>query len=100
MDLFKKLTKKEVLFTLIIIVSLSLPSVSSTEHTDYFADLELSVSNTGTITIDGLTNHPDISIGPTDTFTSKRGDLWIVNFTVEDPFSTFIYTLILLKTLV
>jgi uncharacterized membrane protein len=62
---------------------------------DYYADVEITVDNSGFVTIDGITNHPDLLINNTELYTSKKQSYWLLNITKEGIFSDFIYSVVL-----
>ena len=62
---------------------------------DYYADVEITVDNSGFVTIDGITNHPDLLINNTELYTSKKQSYWLLNITKVDIFSDFVYTVTL-----
>lgn len=61
----------------------------------YYADVEITVDNSGFVTIDGITNHPDLLINNTELYTSKKQSYWLLNITKGDVFSDFVYTVTL-----
>ena len=61
----------------------------------YYADVTINVDNSGFVTVDGITNHPDLLINNTELYTSKKQSYWLLNITKEDIFSDFIYSLTL-----
>jgi len=62
---------------------------------EYYADVEITVDNSGFVTINGITNHPDLLINNTELYTSKKQSYWLLNITKEDIFSDFVYTVAL-----
>lgn len=71
-----------------------LPSVFAE---DYYADVNIEVDNLGFVTIDGITNHPDLLVDDTEIYTSKDQAYWLLNITKNDVFSDFVYTITLPK---
>jgi len=67
-----------------------LPSVYSNE---YYADINISIDESGFVTIQGTTNHPDLIVENTELYTSKKQSLWEFNITKKEVFSDFIYSL-------
>ena len=53
---------------LIFVLTIFLPSISAQ---DYYADITIEVDSSGFVTIDGVTNHPDLLIENTEIYTSK-----------------------------
>lgn len=64
---------------------------------DYYADVDINVDESGYITIKGDTNHPSFLVESSPEFTSKKGRYWLLNITIEDKFSNFIFNLELPK---
>lgn len=60
---------------------------------EYYADLVIDVDNSGYVTIDGVTNHPDLLVDNTETYTWKKQSYWLLNITKNENFSDFIYNL-------
>jgi predicted DNA-binding transcriptional regulator len=65
--------------------------------TDYYADLEIEVDNSGFVTINGVTNQPDLLAESTEIYTSKKQSFWLLNITKNEVFSDFVFTLTLPK---
>jgi uncharacterized membrane protein len=59
----------------------------------YYADVAIDVSESGMVTISGITNHPALSESPTSAYTSKSGQYWILNITTYDIFSDYVYSI-------
>jgi uncharacterized membrane protein len=76
----------------IFLIILTIPIVYAE---DYYADVEITVDNAGFVTIDGITNHPDLLINNTELYTSKKQSYWLLNITREDIFSDIVYTVTL-----
>lgn len=76
----------------LLIIFLLIPIVYAE---DYYADVEITVDNTGFVTIEGITNHPNLLINNTELYTSKKQSNWLLNITKEDVFSDFIYSVVL-----
>ena len=76
----------------IILILLLFPIVYAE---DYYADVKITIDNSGFVTIDGITNHPDFLISNTELYTSKKQSYWLLNITKEDIFSDFVYTVTL-----
>lgn len=79
------------IFTLFLFIS-CYPSVAAEE---YYADLDIIVDKSGFVTIDGLTNYPDLIVENTVIYTSKEKSFWLLNITKYAFFSDFIFTLTL-----
>lgn len=78
--------------SLIIVVSIPSPQAA-----DYYADLTISVDTAGFVTINGLTNYPNLTIQNTAQYTSKQQSYWVLNITRPETFSEFVYDLTLPK---
>jgi len=70
------------------------PSIYAQE---YYADITIEVDPSGFITINGITNHPDLLANDTQIYTSKKQSYWLLNITKEEVFSDFVYALTLPK---
>jgi len=80
-------------FTLLILSTIIYsPSISAE---NYYADLTIEVDSSGFVTIDGITNHPDLLVKNTEIYTSKKQSYWLLNITKEGVFSDFVYVLTL-----
>ncbi|KYK27011.1 hypothetical protein AYK20_03145 [Thermoplasmatales archaeon SG8-52-1] len=71
-----------------------IPSISAE---NYYADITIDVDSSGFVTIDGITDHPDLLIKNTELYTLKKQSYWLLNITKEDIFSDFLYVLTLPK---
>lgn len=71
-----------------------LPSISAE---NYYADIIIDVDSSGFVTINGITDHPDLLIKNTEMFTSKKQGYWLLNITKDDIFSDFVYVITLPK---
>lgn len=92
MDISKKIF---FLFTLLILQTIIyLPSISAE---NYYADITIEVDSSGFVTIDGITNHPDLLKKNTEIYTSKKQSYWLLNISKEGIFSDFVYVLTLPK---
>lgn len=91
----KKLHSSRILFYCIIPGVLLFFLVPCLHAQSYYADLTITVDNSGYVTIDGRTNYPNLTIQNTEQYTAKSQSLWILNITKQETFSEFIYTLIL-----
>lgn len=67
----------------------------STAALDYYADVEISIDEAGTTTFSGITNHPALAAGKTEEYTSKKGSVWLLNISLDEPFSDFVFKVIL-----
>ena len=64
---------------------------SSSVSADYYADIDITVDDTGVISINGKTNHPDLLVENSDLYTFKKQSYWLLNITKNDVFSDYIY---------
>ncbi|MGM5481712.1 MAG: adenylate/guanylate cyclase domain-containing protein [Nanobdellota archaeon] len=78
------------LLTLFIVLVSMLSLVSAQE---YYADITIDVDREGFVTVEGLTNHPDLDIMQTQVYTYKERQYWTLNMTVDGNFSNMIYEL-------
>lgn len=78
---------------MIILPALLLFVLSLVQAQDYYADVEISVDERGLVSIFGTTNHPSLDVTDDPAFTHKRGRYWLLNISLEDRFSDFIYVL-------
>ncbi len=62
---------------------------------DYYADITIDVDLSGFVTIDGITNYPDLLTNDTEIYTLKKQSYWLLNITKESVFSDFVYALTL-----
>lgn len=62
---------------------------------DYYADINIDVDDSGFVTIDGITNYPELLIEDAEVYTSKNQSFWLLNVTKEENFSDFVYSLTL-----
>ncbi len=81
----------------ILLIFITIILLPSTTAQNYYADIIIEVDSSGFVTIDGVTNHPDILIKDTEIYTSKKQSYWLLNITKEDIFSDFVYDLSLPK---
>lgn len=59
----------------------------------YYADIKINVDNTGLVKIDGTSNYDLFNNISTQEYTSKNGESWILNISVNETFSDYIYEL-------
>ncbi|MFA6064834.1 MAG: MarR family transcriptional regulator [archaeon] len=75
--------------TLLVLLCISTTAFSQ----EYYADLSITVSSTGEVSLSGITNHPDLNARSTQEFTSKKGTIWNLAINVPGDFSEYIYTI-------
>lgn len=62
---------------------------------NYYADIEISVDESGIVDIEGISNHPDLVVENSHLYTYKKQSYWLLNITKEEVFSDYIYVLTL-----
>ncbi|MFH0956873.1 MAG: MarR family transcriptional regulator [Candidatus Aenigmatarchaeota archaeon] len=80
------------LAALLVLAVVLLPCPAAAQET-YYADVMMEVSADGSVAISGLSNHPGLSAGVYDEYTSKKGSYWLLNITLPGTFSDYVYTL-------
>jgi len=80
-----------IILTLLLSV-LFIPSIHSQE---YYANISIDIDESGFVTIDGVTNYPDLITETTEVYTSKKQSYWLLNITKEDVFSDYVFELTL-----
>ncbi len=68
---------------------LIIPIVSCEE---YYADIDITVDNSGFVTITGVSNHPDLLVENSEFYTSKDQSLWLLNITKDELFSDYVFS--------
>ncbi len=79
---------------LIIVLALLL-SLQLTSAVPYYADVSIIVDEAGAVDVRGTTNYPGLVDG--HSFTSKRGKVWLLNITTDEPLESYVYTVSLPK---
>ncbi|MFP4401911.1 MAG: helix-turn-helix transcriptional regulator [Candidatus Nanoarchaeia archaeon] len=69
----------------------------SGELGEYYADIEIEVSDTGLVNIDGITNYEGFKDIQTHQYTSKEAEMWLLNISVDEEFSKYLFRVILPK---
>ncbi|MBN1923207.1 MAG: hypothetical protein JW791_00420 [Nanoarchaeota archaeon] len=62
---------------------------------DYYADVSIVVDNNGLVSISGLTNHPILNTVESSDFTTFGNNYWLLNITLLDVFSNYVYEITL-----
>ncbi len=75
-----------------VVIIIMLLAASITMAQEMYADVVFDVSDTGSVNIKGLTNHPSLSERTTNELTSKKGDYWVFNLSLNETFSAFVYS--------
>jgi len=91
MSLSKKHLNK---FFLIIFLFILLVFQLSAES-DFYADITIDVDSSGFVTIEGVTNYPNLLVKNTEAYNLKKQSYWLLNITKEEIFSDFVYVLTL-----
>ncbi len=78
-------------FTVLLVITLSVAPCLQAET--YYADIAITVDFSGFVSIEGLTNYPNLTITNTEQYTSKQQSIWVFNITKEGRFSEFVYSL-------
>ena len=90
----KNLRKSIVILFVFLILIFSFSYVCAE---DYYADIQITVDDTGVVDIDGISNHPDLLVENSNRYTYKKQSYWLINITKEEIFSDYIYVLTLPK---
>ncbi len=61
--------------------------------TEYYADINITVDDAGLVRIEGPTNHPDLLVEQSEMYTFKKQSYWLLNITIDEVFSDYIYTI-------
>lgn len=57
----------------------------------YYADIILTVDNTGLIDVKGVTDNPDLLVKESPHFTSKQGPYWTLNYSMKGTYENLAY---------
>lgn len=85
----------KVVYLILIFAIFSQFSFSSQIDSSYYADIEIEVSPTGLVAISGITNFENFQNIQTHQYTSKNGEMWLLNISVDKMFSDYLFRLIL-----
>ncbi len=77
---------KAIIYAILLLMSAGLASAQ-----ELYADVIFDVSDSGQAEIKGLTNHPSLSERTTNDLTSKKGNYWLFNLSLNETFSNFVY---------
>ena len=88
-----RMISKHIYFSIISLLLISIIYLTSVQAENFYADISIDVDSSGFVTIDGITNHPDLLVKNSEIYTSKKQSYWLLNITKEDVFSDFIYIL-------
>jgi len=78
------------LFVFILFI-LNTPSVCS----EYYADIDIMVDDSGVVSIGGKTDHQDLLVENSELYTFKKQSYWLLNITKDEIFTDYIYALTL-----
>ena len=59
---------------------------------EFYADLEITLDESGFVTIDGITNYPDLIVKDSQMYTFKEQEYWAFDLSIEKSFD-FVYIL-------
>jgi uncharacterized membrane protein len=82
-----------ILFVSILICAILIQSVYPVQSQRYYADISITVDSSGFVSIQGLTNYPNISTFETQEYTSKQQSYWLLNITKKELFSEYVFDL-------
>lgn len=88
----KNLQKCAIILFVFLIFIFSHPIICAQ---NYYADIEISVDESGVVDIEGISNHPDLLVQNSHLYTYKKQSYWLLNITKEEVFSDYIYVLTL-----
>lgn len=81
--------------TLLILVTTVIMPTGNAQP--YYADITITIDLSGFVTIEGITNHPDLLTTTTPQYTSKQRSNWLLNITKQEVFSEFVFSVALPK---
>ncbi len=79
-----------IIIVLFIFFILLIPIISAQ---NYYADIEITVDDSGVVNIEGISNHPNLIIENSEKYTYKKQSYWFLNITKNEEFSDYIYNL-------
>jgi uncharacterized membrane protein len=82
-----------ILFVSILICAILIQSVYPVQSQRYYADISITVDSSGFVSIQGLTNYPNLSTFETQEYTSKQQSYWLLNITKKELFSEYVFDL-------
>lgn len=88
----KKLDKNFIILSILLLLICSLPSAYGE---DYYADISIDIDESGFVTIDGITNHPNLLVENTEIYSFKKQSFWLLNISKAEIFSDYIFKLTL-----
>jgi uncharacterized membrane protein len=84
---------RHIMFESILICAILIQSVYSVQAQPYYADISITVDSSGFVSIQGLTNYPNLSTFETQEYTSKQQSYWLLNITKKELFSEYVFDL-------
>jgi len=93
MELRIKSSKKCAIILLMFLFSILFYPIICAQ--DYYADIEISVDDSGIVDIEGISNYPDLLVQNSHLYTYKKQSYWLLNITKEEVFSDYVYVLTL-----
>jgi len=81
----------------IVIALILILLAPSFQATDLYADIEITVDDAGYVTIEGVSNYPNLLVENSESYTSKKQSLWTLNITKNETFSDYVYSVQLPK---
>jgi len=94
MNINKKLNYKTFFLGFLLFQFFTCPISAS--DSDYYADITIDVDSSGFVTIEGITDYPDLLTQNSESYTSKDQSYWMLNITIDNTFD-FVYDLTLPK---
>jgi len=88
-------TCRQISLFFVLLFLISILSFSNIRAEGYYADITIDVDSSGFVTIDGVTNYPGLLVNNTQSYTLKKQSYWLLNITIEDVFSDFVYAMTL-----
>jgi uncharacterized membrane protein len=73
------------------VIALLAALASPANAQSYYADVKIVVDMAGETQISGISNHPELAPRITQQYTSKQGEFWVLNITLPENFSEYIY---------
>jgi len=80
---------RTIFFLLLILISFQPISYAQ----EYYADIDISVDNSGLVDITGISNYPNLIVENSQLYTYKKQDIWQLNITINEELSDYIYQL-------
>ena len=93
----KKFIPNSELIVLLSVFFITVIFIPSIHAIDLYADIQITVDNSGFTTIEGETNDMDLLVTNTEEFTSKQQSIWTLNITRNVTYSDYVFSIILPK---